>query len=209
MLHIYVGPMYAGKTSKLIEMFNLNIDTKKVIIDYDLENNMKCYDGILKNHDELTCNTIKCKSLYDTINIYECNGNLALSHDMTSVYSKSYNTTLHGELFKIPDKILFSNDIYINEAQFYPDLYEFVLEMLKKKKNIYLYGLDGDFQQKKIGRILDLVPYCDTICKLKAHCTRCNKDAIYSHRITSSKEQYLPDESAYIPLCRSCFYNII
>ena len=36
MLRMYLGPMYAGKTSKLIEMFNLNKDPHKIIIDFDV-----------------------------------------------------------------------------------------------------------------------------------------------------------------------------
>ena len=42
--------------------------------------------------------------------------------------------------------------VYINEAQFFEDLYLFVKQMLFNKKDIYIYGLDGDYKQEKIGK---------------------------------------------------------
>ena len=201
MLNMYLGPMYAGKTSKLIEMFNLNKDQHKVIIDFTEEG---CYEGILENHNKVQQPAVKTNKLMDVHSIYKCTGNLALAHDMISVYDNDFSK--HKELSIIKDSIENANSIYINEAQFFLDLYEFVLEQLNLKKHIYIYGLDGDFEQKKMGSILDLIPYCDSVCKLKSICNQCKSNAIFSKRITESKEQYLLDENAYIPLCRNCFY---
>ena len=66
----------------------------------------------------------------------------------------------------------------------------------------------GISNKKKMGAILDLIPYCDSVCKMKSVCNQCANDAIFSKRLTDSKEQYLPDEKAYIPVCRNCFYII-
>lgn len=203
MLHMYLGPMYAGKTSKLIEMFNLNKEPNKVILDFTEKG---CYLGILENHNKIQQPAVKTNKLMDTHSIYKCTGNLALSHDMISVYDNDHSK--HKELYAVKDAVEFANSIYINEAQFFSDLYEFVLEQLKLKKHIYLYGLDGDFEQKKMGAILDLIPYCDSVCKMKSVCNKCANDAIFSKRLTDSKEQYLPDEKAYMPVCRNCFYII-
>jgi len=92
--------------------------------------------------------------------------------------------------------------IMINEAQFFKDLIPFVRERLNKGKIIYVYGLDGDYKQEKIGHILDLIPLCDTIQKLKAKC-KCGNDAIFSHRESSETDQYQPN-ATYTPLCRKC-----
>ena len=93
--------------------------------------------------------------------------------------------------------------IYINEAQFFTDLVEFVTEMLRLKKNIYVYGLDGDFRQQKFGSILDLIPMSDTYSKLYAHCGLCGDMASFSKRLTENDEQYRPHDT-YIPVCREC-----
>ena len=96
------------------------------------------------------------------------------------------------------------NYVYINEAQFFPDLLEFVNEMIRLHKNVYVYGLDGDFRQEKFGSILDLIPMSDTYTKLYARCALCNKDASFSKRLTSNHEQFRPHDT-YIPVCRACF----
>ena len=104
-------------------------------------------------------------------------------------------------LLSVVEKTEYEN-IYINEGQFFPDLLEFVQTM--NGKNIYISGLDGDFRRKKIGQILDIIPLCDTVTKLHSRCV-CGKDALFSYRTTQDTQQYLPDETCYIPLCRTCY----
>jgi thymidine kinase len=96
--------------------------------------------------------------------------------------------------------------IYINEAQFFPDLVEFVQRW--EEKDLYLFGLDGDFQRRPMGHILDVIPLCDTVEKLKGKCSRCNAASLFSKRITQDTQQILLDETAYIPLCRNCYLTI-
>ena len=55
-------------------------------------------------------------------------------------------------MYETKNSILNASSIFINEAQFYPDLVDFVKHFMKTK-NIYVYGLDGDFKQEKIGHI--------------------------------------------------------
>jgi thymidine kinase len=90
--------------------------------------------------------------------------------------------------------------VLINEAQFYPDLVEFI--QMFKNKNIYVYGLDGDFKQEKIGHILDIIPLCDSVTKLRATCV-CGEPAIFSKRLSQETDQYQPN-AQYIPVCRKC-----
>ncbi len=96
--------------------------------------------------------------------------------------------------------------IYINEAQFFMDLVEFVKDMLRLKKHVYVYGLDGDFKQETFGNILDLIPMSDTYTKLYARCSGCDQPASFSKRLTENDEQFRPHD-AYVPVCRSCLTN--
>lgn len=205
MLRIYIGPMFAGKTSLLMKMFRENPETK-LIVDY--EPTPKCYEGYVVNHNGDELPAIKCRQLTHIESVFDQTYNLARSHDSISVFHGRLNERLQPELFILVEKLNQAQHIYINEAQFYTDLYPFVLSMLEKKKNVYLYGLDGDFQQKKMGQLLDLIPHCDEVRKLTSRCSKCSSMAIYSKRITAHMEQYLPDETAYIPLCRLCFHTI-
>ena len=45
------------------------------------------------------------------------------------------------------DEIYDADVILINEGQFFTDLYEAVVTLLKKGKKIYVCGLDGDFER--------------------------------------------------------------
>jgi len=154
-----MGPMYAGKTSKLFSMYH---DKGGQILDYS---DNETVQGILINHDGVSVSCIRLNYLF------------------------SYTGN--------------AEHIYINEAQFFPDLFEFVKQ--HEEKNIYLFGLDGDFQRNPIGQILQVIPLCDTIEKLKGKCKHCPNESLFSKRITPDTQQVLLDENAYIPLCRSCY----
>lgn len=97
--------------------------------------------------------------------------------------------------------------ILINEGQFFEDLYETVEKMLKNGKKIYICGLDGDFERKKFGQILDLIPLCDKVTKLTSLCSICKNGTlgIFSKRISLEKEQTVVGSDNYIPVCRNCY----
>ena len=97
--------------------------------------------------------------------------------------------------------------ILINEGQFFSDLYEVVLDMLNHNKKVYICGLDGDFEKKKFGQILDLIPHCDEVIKLKAMCSVCKNTTpgIFTMRLTDEKEQTVVGSNNYIPVCRNCY----
>lgn len=105
-----------------------------------------------------------------------------------------------------------SKAIFIDEAQFFDDLYSFVSEALKHNKWVVVCGLDGDFQRKPFGQILNLIPISDSICKLSALCTKCNDGtpAIFSQRKSLSSEIVLiGSNNDYEPVCRSHYKNSI
>lgn len=105
--------------------------------------------------------------------------------------------------------IITSDVILINEGQFFEDLYDVVTEMLKQNKKIYICGLDGDFERKKFGQLLDLIPLCDKVHKLTSLCSLCKDGTrgIFSMRLTSETEQTVVGSSNYIPVCRKCYSN--
>ena len=84
-----------------------------------------------------------------------------------------------------------SDVIGIDEAQFFNDLYDFVVDIEKHNKTIIVAGLDGDFMRKPIGQILFLIPLCDEVTKLTAMDMK-DKDgtpAIFSKRIVADDSQ--------------------
>ena len=110
---------------------------------------------------------------------------------------------LHTNNYKIQN----SEVILINEGQFFPDLEEFVSLLLKNGKKIYICGLDGDFERKKFGQILDLIPLCDKVTKLTSLCSMCKNGTlgIFSMRLTEETTQTVIGSNNYIPVCRKCY----
>ena len=96
---------------------------------------------------------------------------------------------------------------FINEGQFFDDLYEAVNYLVNmQNKKVYVCGLDGDFQRKEFGSILKILPLCDDVVKLKAICKSCKiQDGIFTFRLSDEKEQMLVGTDNYTALCRNCY----
>ena len=115
------------------------------------------------------------------------------------------------KLGDVDDQLVSAADvIIINEGQFFDDLFEFVIEMVEgKNKSVYVCGLDGDFKRNRFGKMLDLIPYCNTVTKLNSLCSICKDGTpgIFSHRITKETSQVVIGSDNYQPLCRECYKN--
>jgi thymidine kinase len=126
----------------------------------------------------------------------------ATTYSISILYSHD-NDMVHCIKTKTLDIDISTADIIsINEAQFFPDIVPFVQEALRQKKQVYVYGLDGDFQQKPFGDILSLIPFADSYTKLYARCI-CGKKAAFSKRTSTNITQYAPHDT-YRPSCRDC-----
>lgn len=173
-LELFIGPMFSGKTSRLIDIYKqckfCNIPV--VVINHALDTRYD--DLLLSNHDKIMIPCVQTNNLMST---YE----------------------------QLKD----ANVYLINEGQFFEDLYEYVSYLLEKGKKVYVCGLDGDFERKKFGQILDLIPRCDKVTKLTSLCSICKngEPGIFSMRLTNEKCQTLVGSDNYIPVCRKCYEN--
>lgn len=119
----------------------------------------------------------------------------------------SYNYVKLSECLKHVSEY---NVFLINEGQFFEDLVEIVNVLVNMhKKTVYVCGLDGDFRRQKFGSILDLIPNCDDMIKLKAICKKCKtRDAIFTHRLSGGSKQINVGVDNYTSYCRHC-YNLV
>jgi thymidine kinase len=96
--------------------------------------------------------------------------------------------------------------LFIDEAQFFNDLYEFVEHAIEiDNKRVYVYGLDGDYKREPIGEIMKIIPLADTVVKLKGVCAKCTDGtaSIFSKRISKSTNQIeIGGSNEYVPVCR-------
>jgi len=196
-LELILGCMYSGKSTRLVEIYNqckfCNISV--AVINHTIDNR---YDEeLLSTHNKIKIPCIKTEKLMD---IWE---NFSKYDIMSDVFD---------DIPRLKDKfkIASSEVILINEGQFFPDLYEVVVDMLKYNKKVYICGLDGDFERKKFGNILDLIPLCDKVSKLTSLCSICRDGtpAIFSMRLTAEKEQTIVGSDNYIPVCRKCYKQV-
>lgn len=175
-LELIIGPMFSGKTSKLLEVYKqckfCNIPVS--IVNHSLDK--RYHDTLISSHDKIMAPCLQASEL--------------------------------NEIWNDSNQHLKQSDIIlINEGQFFTDLYEVVIDMLKHHKKIYICGLDGDFERKKFGSIIDLIPLCDKVTKLTSLCSKCKNGThgIFSMRLTTEKEQTVVGSENYIPVCRKCY----
>ena len=175
-LELCMGPMFSGKTTRLIQAYKqyAYIEKKICVVNFHLDT--RYHETMLSTHDNTMIPCIQASLIED-------------------VMLQARN----------------SDVILINEGQFFTDLFTSVIELVEKhKKRVYIFALDGDFERKRFGSILDLIPYSDTVTKLKSLCARCKngRNAMFSHRVSNESEQIVIGSNNYQPLCRSCYLNV-
>jgi len=186
-LEIFLGSMFSGKTSKLLELFKqykfCNIPIS--VINHSADT--RYHETMLSSHDKIM---IPCIHTNKLMELWEPDVN-----NLDPEKMKNYINLRNADV------------ILINEAQFFEDLIPCVQSMLKENKTIYISGLDGDFERKKFGSIIDLIPLCDKVTKLSSLCNLCKNGSpgIFSLRLTKEKQQMLIGTDNYIPVCRACY----
>ena len=190
-LELIIGPMFSGKTSYLLDVYKkCKLCNIPIAVINHSSDNRYTNNNSLSTHDKLMVPCILTKSLMELWNYDKLEENYSeKSSDHMSIRN--------------------ANVILINEGQFFDDLYPCVIDMLNEKKQVYICGLDGDFQRRKFGSILDLIPICDKVTKLNSLCGICKNGTpgIFSKRISNEKEQFLIGSDNYLPVCRNCYEN--
>jgi thymidine kinase len=189
-LELIIGPMYSKKSSRLVEIYNqckfCNISV--AVINHSID--IRYDDKLLTTHDQIKIPCIQTTLLNSIWNYND--------------FESNFNENCENHL-----KLRYSDVILINEGQFFDDLYVVVEDMLRFNKRVYICGLDSDFERKKFGQILDLIPLCDKVNKLTSLCSQCKDGTagIFSMRLTSERQQTLVGSDNYIPVCRKCYEN--
>lgn len=183
-LELILGPMFSGKTKLLISRYN---------------------DVVAGNGGDPTNKILVVNYYKDTRYAI----NRITSHDGDSI--PSVNIILLSNIFELygTNELNTFKFIFINEAQFFPDLKEVVLRFIEHyNKTIILCGLDSDFKQEKFGQLWDLIPHADTLIKLYGKCDKCPNKSLYTHRLSKEVIQEVIGTTNYIPLCRSCYNEV-
>ena len=179
-LNIVIGPMFSGKSTELLRIYN-KYKTKYKILVINHKTDNRYGQNNIYTHNKDSCDCISFLDLFEYYKFFD------------DEYKKQFDVILI-------DEGQFFDDLY----DYCKDMVD------KEKKIVYVFGLSGDFKRKSFGEILDLVPIADNIIHLKSICYSCNdvKDASFTMRKTSNKEQVsVGGEGEYIAVCRECWLN--
>ena len=179
-LELILGPMFSGKTSTL----------------------KKIYDQCMY------CNIPVMVINYEADNRY-CDASFMSTHDKIMIPCVK-GVSILEILEQNKEKVNESEVILINEGQFFKDIDTVIHLVEDLHKRVYICGLDGDFKKNKIGSLLDLIPHCDNVYKLKSLCSECRngKSGLFSYRITDETDQVVIGVENYKPVCRACFERL-
>ena len=154
------------------------------------------------------CEAIGMKSLLINHTFDTRTTNFIKTHNNQKKHAIKTNkllTLLQNEQFKQADVI------GIDEAQFFPDLKEFIISIEHLPKKVYVSGLDGDFQRKPMGQILDCIPLCNKVDKLTSM-DMISKDGsigLFTKRIiNSTKEVLVGAKESYASVNRENYFKI-
>jgi len=181
MLRIITGCMFSGKTTKLLEL-----------IERYRRQDMSCI--VVKYADD-TRYSQKQLSTHEK----QIGGHLTVD-----ALSATHLIDIVPELEK-------HQVVALDEAQFYEDLVEVVLRLLKADKIVVVAALDSTWAQQPFRgeTIQRLIPYAEKISKLTAICSTCKAaNAVASIRITDSTEEKViggPDK--YQASCLRCLFD--
>nr|XP_044600417.1 thymidine kinase, cytosolic isoform X4 [Equus asinus] len=90
----------------------------------------------------------------------------------------------------------------------FPDIVEFSEAMANAGKTVIVAALDGTFQRKAFGAILNLVPLAESVVKLTAVCMECFREAAYTKRLGTEKEvEVIGGADKYHSVCRLCYFK--
>ncbi len=178
-LELILGPMFAGKSSAACQILRRNrvINRPTLVLTSALDN--RYTDG-------------------------QATPSAIISHN-----KETYPATAVQRLKPLLDteEFLAAKCVLIEEAQFFPDLKEFVLAAVDEHgKDVICVGLDGDSERRPFGQLLELAPYADSFQKLTALCQICKDGtpAIFTFRKPggASDQISVGGVDKYEPVCR-------
>lgn len=195
-LEIFVGPMFASKSSKVGKILTLHADVgmKVLYVNYLGDVRVTYGDDKFSTHNSQYS---KLSSKIDAIKVLNL-------EEVDKVLFEQYGTTIDDY-----------HVIGIDETQFYKDLDIYVKSWVNKNKKVYCAGLDGDVKQKRFGITLDLISFSDKATKKNAKCHFCLKRGpnaplvpapftmLINPKINIDDNQInVGGSESYVPVCR-------
>ncbi|CAI7877050.1 unnamed protein product [Closterium sp. NIES-54] len=156
-IHVITGPMFAGKTTALLERMHEEMGRGRSVLVVKSKADTRYARDAVVSHDGAA---MPCLAVRSLLEILAEDGAHRDAYEQAAV-------------------------IGVDEAQFIHGLVEFSLRAADHDgKTLFIAGLDGDFRRKRFGELLDLIPHADSVTKLAARCEMCGRPASFTLRKT-------------------------
>ena len=176
-LELFIGPMFSGKTSKLLEIYKQYsfCEVETLVINY--AEDKRYHQEHLSTHDKI---------------MIPCISGLILKEVIAQVNIDKYQTVIINEGQFFPD--------------LYDSVKELV-DIKKKNVYVCGLDGDFKREKfgtlLELIPICDNVTKLTSLCV----CCKNGTKAIFTHRITNESHQKVIGSSNYIPLCRKCYFE--
>lgn len=178
-LTVIAGPMFAGKTTKLLTIFRVLSDLGFSVLCFKAEAHTSGGMGHTNSHDERPLAVIYI--------------------DMDKPERILEYVGKQGIQKVIIDAIHFFPKVAFEKV---------VNKLLAKGIDVYLNGLIYDYRKKEYGATRALMNMADECLELFSICVRCGSKAMHSERVSGGTELSIGTTSTkkaeYIPVCASC-----
>lgn len=185
-LIVITGPMFAGKTTKILELYSCYNPSETLVFNHTFDNRYDGENEVVSTHNKDTIHCIKVNHSYDIKNL---------------CYEK-----IDNECMKI-------KNVIIDECQFFKDIDMIVgtlFDTLPDIENIVCAGLDLDAKGEVFNTAFqNLIDRSDVLHQLEARCHICNAPAQYTSCLVNNnlgEDNVLVGSSeTYQPSCKEHF----
>jgi thymidine kinase len=178
-LTVIAGPMFAGKTTKLLTLFSVLSKLGYSILVFKAEASSNGGMGHTKSHDERPLPVIYIR-MERPEKILQYVGDDGIQ------------------------KVIIDAIHFFPKAQFM----KVVTKLLKQGVDVYVNGLIYDFRKKEFGATRTLMKKADECIEQFSICVRCGGKAQHTERVAGGHTQSIGTTGAvtaqYIPVCADC-----
>lgn len=180
-LHLILGPMYSGKSTRLKQMVRRYLAAKMRCLTIKYQKDERYDKEFIATHD------------------------LEVLDPTDSAYGENVVVLQLSEI--ATDRLQHIDVIAIDEGQFFPDIYSVVLRWLVDlKKTVLVASLDGWHNLAPCDKVLNLIPLAMEVEKLTAICTTCYQDcASCTYRLKElDSDENVGGHELYEAACLPC-----
>ncbi len=184
--HVFVGPMWSGKTTRLLGILTRIADSTPCnVLRVSYAKDIRKTVGV-DSENCVTTHNSQFRRLSEKVNVQIVN-------KLSEVNSEKYDV------------------IGIDEAQFYAELPEYVKTwVLNDRKLVYVASLDAYSDGSICGQVTKLLPFAQTFVKMTAICAYCMENRVKTPavitvcKVRKRAEVQIGGHECYSPACLEC-----